>query len=154
MKLVNGRPRHPQSQGCVERANADMKKKVQIWMKENNTSNWGMGLRFVQWQMNNSYHEAIRTKPNRALFGILSRSSQSLKPLSPGDNDAIPVSQFDRSNGDPRNVIGVLLTVHENGLFTVGTKKRKDQCFKKGLHCNSHCHKKTSNHKCKNVESS
>ena len=231
LKLVNDRPRHPQSQGCVERANADMKKKVQIWMKENNTSNWSMGLRFVQWQMNNSYLEALRTKPYTALFGsnprcglakkmpehfflqigcsdmreevleymlhgdtndqpgssadmpeqveeeidlqyddyiiqeeeehqnslekrareensedeaedehpakrirlqaragiekqaarMLSRSSQSLKPLSPGDNVAIPVSQFDRSNGDPPNVIGDILSVHGNGLFKVGT---------------------------------
>ena len=36
LKLVNGRPRHPQSQGCVERANAELKKKVQIWMKNIN----------------------------------------------------------------------------------------------------------------------
>ena len=53
---------------------------------------------------------------------MLARSSQSLKPLSPGDNVAIPVSQFDRSNGDPPNVIGVIMAVHERGLFTVGTK--------------------------------
>ena len=40
LKLVNGRPRHPQSQGCVERANAELKKKVQIWMKKHKSSNW------------------------------------------------------------------------------------------------------------------
>ena len=43
LKLVNGRPRHPQSQGCVERANADMKSKLAIWMKEQNSRNWSMG---------------------------------------------------------------------------------------------------------------
>ena len=40
LTLVNGRPRHPQTQGVVERANADLKKKLQIWMKENNSTNW------------------------------------------------------------------------------------------------------------------
>ena len=56
---------------------------------------------------------------------MLARSSQSLKPLSPGDNVAIPVSQFDRSNGDPPNVIGVILSIDEKGLFTIGTKSGK-----------------------------
>ena len=37
-------------------------------MKDNNSTNWSIGLRFVQWQMNNSYHEAIKTKPYKALF--------------------------------------------------------------------------------------
>ena len=30
--LVNGRPRHPQSQGFVERSNGDMKAKLMAWM--------------------------------------------------------------------------------------------------------------------------
>ena len=141
---------------------------------------------------------------------MLARSSKSLKPLSPGDNVAVPVSQFDRSNDDPPNVIGVILSIDDRGLLTVGTRSGKingklsrsqveptnfkglqdqdvpanivlslreivrDQsvvngqgftkcnckgdclktcsCFKKGLHCNSACHKKTTNHKCKNFD--
>ena len=31
LNLVNGRPRHPQSQGCEERANGDMKNKLSAW---------------------------------------------------------------------------------------------------------------------------
>ena len=253
LKLVNGRPRHPQTQGVVERANADLKKKLQVWMKENKSKNWSQGCRFVQWQMNTIYHSTIRETPYNALFGnnprcgltnkipehfflqigcsdmreevlesmilegqhqdsempeesntpvemseedeiptetpeeeetylrdddfecinvqplseievqvpdhtsspkrkrsseevaevehptkkarlqaragikkqaekMLSRSSRKLLPLSPGDNVAVPVPKFDRSNGDLPNIIGVILTIDENGLYTIGTK--------------------------------
>ena len=69
LKLVNGRPRHPQSQGCVERANGDMKNKLAAWCSDNNTNNWSLGVRFAQWAMNTTYHEAIKTEPYRALTG-------------------------------------------------------------------------------------
>lgn len=35
--LVNGRPRHPQSQGAVERANRDIGDMLTAWMRENST---------------------------------------------------------------------------------------------------------------------
>ena len=35
LKLVHGRPRHPQSQGSVERANAEVSKKLQSWRRDN-----------------------------------------------------------------------------------------------------------------------
>ena len=69
LKLVNGRPRHPQSQGCVERANGDMKNKLTAWCNDNNSNNWSLGVRFAQWAMNSTYHEAIKTEPYRALTG-------------------------------------------------------------------------------------
>jgi hypothetical protein len=36
--LVNGRPRHPQSQGSV--ANADIKNMLSLWLKDNNSKDW------------------------------------------------------------------------------------------------------------------
>jgi len=42
--LVNGRPRYPQSQGSVERANATMKDSLVAWMRDHNTSAWSTGL--------------------------------------------------------------------------------------------------------------
>ena len=56
---------------------------------------------------------------------MVARSSRKMKPLSPGDNVAVPISKFDRSNGDPPNVIGVILSIDEKGLFTIGTKSGK-----------------------------
>jgi hypothetical protein len=69
LKLVHGRPRHPQSQGSVERANADIKSMIISWTHENNNTHWSEGLRFVQFQKNRSYHRTIDQSPYSALFG-------------------------------------------------------------------------------------
>jgi hypothetical protein len=36
--IVHGKPRHPQSQGSVERANADIKEMIISWMNDNDTN--------------------------------------------------------------------------------------------------------------------
>ena len=77
--LVNGRPRHPQSQGSVERGNGSMKLKLQSWMRDNNTASWSVGIRFVQWSMNNTYHEAIHMEPYKALTGNKPRCGLATK---------------------------------------------------------------------------
>ena len=41
LKLVHGKPRHPQSQGSVERTNADIKDMLVAWMNDNNTCRTG-----------------------------------------------------------------------------------------------------------------
>ena len=51
---------------------------------------------------------------------MVERSRRKLKPLGPGDNVAIPTSQFDRSKLDSPNVIGVILSADEDG-HVVGT---------------------------------
>ena len=43
MKFVHGRARHPQSQGSTERANADVKKMLATWMRDNNSLKWSIG---------------------------------------------------------------------------------------------------------------
>ena len=75
--LVNGRPRHPQSQGSVERSNATMKDSLTAWMRDNNCSKWSIGIKFVQWQMNTSYSEAIGMEPFKAMFGQSARQGLS-----------------------------------------------------------------------------
>ena len=81
--LVNGRPRHPQSQGLVERSNGDMKNQLMVWMRDNNTSKWSYGIRFVQWSMNTSFHETIGLEPYKALTGNKPRCG--LKSILPTD---------------------------------------------------------------------
>ncbi|XP_068201828.1 KRAB-A domain-containing protein 2-like [Palaemon carinicauda] len=66
---VHGKPRHPQSQGSVERANCDIKDMLVAWLSDNNTTDWTVGLKFVQFQKNSSYHSGIRRSPFAALFG-------------------------------------------------------------------------------------
>ncbi|CAF1016668.1 unnamed protein product [Brachionus calyciflorus] len=68
MTIVHGKPRHPQSQGSVERANADVKDMLRLWMRENQSTNWALGLKFVQLQKNTSYHSTIGCTPYFATF--------------------------------------------------------------------------------------
>ena len=68
-KLVHGKPRHSQSQGSVERANRDVEAMLACWQKDNNTTTWSEGLRFVQWQKNTRFHAGIGRTPYEAMFG-------------------------------------------------------------------------------------
>ena len=69
LKIVNGRARHPQSQGSVERANGDCTTMLKMWMIDNKSLKWSIGLPFVQLQKNNSLHRTIKMSPYEALFG-------------------------------------------------------------------------------------
>ncbi|KAK7497299.1 hypothetical protein BaRGS_00011593 [Batillaria attramentaria] len=51
---------------------------------------------------------------------MVSRSTARIKPVEIGDN-VLPVPKFDRSRGDPANLLGVILDNGVNGL-RVGTK--------------------------------
>jgi IS30 family transposase len=45
--IINGRPRHPQSQGLVERANGILQTKLGKWMEDSYTDNWTEGLPLI-----------------------------------------------------------------------------------------------------------
>ena len=45
--MVHGKPRHPASQGSVERLNSDVKDMLIAWLSDNNSTDWPTGLRFV-----------------------------------------------------------------------------------------------------------
>jgi hypothetical protein len=47
LKNVHGKPRHSQSQGSVERANQNIENMLTAWMKDNHSTNWSNGLRYV-----------------------------------------------------------------------------------------------------------
>jgi len=67
--MVHGKPRHPQSQGSVKRANGDIKDKLVAWMGDNKTNDWTIGLKFVQFQKNSSLHAGIQRSPYMDMFG-------------------------------------------------------------------------------------
>ena len=68
-QLIRGSPRHPQSQGSVEKANGDVKTMLCGLMREKNTSNWVDLLKQVQWTKNTVHHRVIGTSPYEAMFG-------------------------------------------------------------------------------------
>ena len=76
---MNGCPRHPQSKGSVERGNGSMKLKLQSWMQDNNTASRNVEIHFVQWSLNNTYHEEIHMEPHKALTGNKPRYGLSTK---------------------------------------------------------------------------
>ena len=53
--MVHGNLRHPQCQGFIERANDDIQAIMVVWMSDNNTQDWTVGLKFVQKQKNCVY---------------------------------------------------------------------------------------------------
>ena len=67
--IVHGKPRHPQSQGSVEKPNCDVKDILVAWLADNNTTDLTVGLKFVQFQKISSHHSGIRGSPNAALLG-------------------------------------------------------------------------------------
>ena len=73
LTIVYGKPRYPQSQGSVERANGDIKDMLIAWMSENNTQDWTIGIKFVQFQKNTAHHAGIKCSPYSALFGCDAR---------------------------------------------------------------------------------
>ena len=71
--IVHGKPRHPQSQRSVERLNCDIKDMLISWLSDNDTNDQPMGLKFVQFQKNTSYHSGIKQSPSKALFDVEAR---------------------------------------------------------------------------------
>ena len=77
-KLVHGSPRHPQSQGSVEKANGDVKKMLCGLMGEKNTSYWVDLLEQVQWTKNMVNHRVIGMSPYEAVFGQKPTSTMNI----------------------------------------------------------------------------
>jgi hypothetical protein len=49
---VKGRPRRPQSQGCIKHGNAPLKEALSRWMEEYATKDWTMGAYIVNKKIN------------------------------------------------------------------------------------------------------
>jgi hypothetical protein len=60
--------------------------------------------------------EGLKQQANR----MMARSTRSLRALRVGDNVTVPVSAFDRSKGDPPNLVGVVMEASDGG-YTIGT---------------------------------
>ena len=69
-RIVHGKPRHPQSQGSVERVNKEIKKVLGSIMREANNDNWVKFVLLVQHSINTSPHSTLEYQtPYRVLFG-------------------------------------------------------------------------------------
>ncbi|XP_068246898.1 KRAB-A domain-containing protein 2-like [Palaemon carinicauda] len=74
LSIVHGKPRHPQSQGSIERENGDIKDMLVAWMADNNSTDWATGNKFVQFSKNSAYHAGIKRSPYATMFGVNAES--------------------------------------------------------------------------------
>jgi hypothetical protein len=81
--IVHGRPRHPQSQGSVERANQDIEAMLGNWMNDNKTKNWVLGINFVQIAKNTRLHSGVGNPPYLLQYGQTCRYGASSLPIDP-----------------------------------------------------------------------
>ncbi|OAF63803.1 hypothetical protein A3Q56_08493, partial [Intoshia linei] len=126
----------------VEKANDEIHKQLVFLMRDNNTQHWSVGLKFVQFQKNSSYHSRMRTSPCEAFFGtpatlgltkekiyknqeiqsikMIEKGNKIFGPLKEGDCVRIPIPHVDRGRLDPGNLIDVVTGV-DHGQYTIGT---------------------------------
>ena len=69
IRIINGRPRTPRTQGLVEQANGTVKQKIIAWKRENGVPGWAMGLPVVAMQINRTVQRAIKKTPYEVVFG-------------------------------------------------------------------------------------
>ncbi|CAF2057370.1 unnamed protein product [Rotaria magnacalcarata] len=67
--IINGRPRHPQSQGLVERGNAVVQQLLGKWLDTNVTNDWPSGLGPIMFSINTSVARTINQTPFEVVFG-------------------------------------------------------------------------------------
>ena len=66
-KIIHGKPRHPETQGSVEKANQDIKRHFTAMMFDNSENSWVKFVRQVQYKKNTSFHSTIGMTPFQAL---------------------------------------------------------------------------------------
>ncbi|CAF1494586.1 unnamed protein product [Didymodactylos carnosus] len=79
--FVRGRSRHPQNQGCVERANGVLCDALGKWMLENDSSHWSDGLLPVVYGINTRVSSTTKSTPYEVMFGQSPRSDSEFWKL-------------------------------------------------------------------------
>ncbi|CAJ0933860.1 unnamed protein product, partial [Mesorhabditis belari] len=71
-KILHGKPRHSQSQGSVERANADIEDILSVHQRETKTTEWARFLPLIQYRKNIRFHSVVlRNFLNSQIWGIM-----------------------------------------------------------------------------------
>ena len=103
LEVIHGRPRHPQSQGSVERANCDIKQMISAWMIEEGSSNWPLGLKFVQMAKNSRHHRILNKSPFQAVFGTSPMDLKSFSSKIPSTEEVSLIKSHESSRMYPHS---------------------------------------------------
>ncbi|RFU28490.1 hypothetical protein B7463_g7831, partial [Scytalidium lignicola] len=68
IRVINGKPRSPQTQGLVEQANGVVEAKIRAWKMDNGSTEWADGLVEVTLAINTQKHSTIECTPVELLF--------------------------------------------------------------------------------------
>ncbi|CAF1580909.1 unnamed protein product, partial [Didymodactylos carnosus] len=93
MCFVRGRPRHPQSQGCVERGNGVLTGALGKWLTTTNSLHWSEGLAPVVYGINTRVASATKCTPHEVMFGQKPRCNQELWKIVQ-ENDIVDEEQL------------------------------------------------------------
>ncbi len=78
VKIINGRPHHPQSQGLVEKANGILQQKLGKWRESMGRNDWSYGFRIIILSMNQSYCRSHKKTPFELVYGDKPRENCTL----------------------------------------------------------------------------
>jgi hypothetical protein len=68
IRIINGRPRHPQSQGLVEKANGTFKDKLRKWSLSSGSVSWTRAIPEICMSMNKQRHSTTKVSPYEIVF--------------------------------------------------------------------------------------
>lgn len=107
--IINGRPRHPQSQGLVERGNSTLCDILGKLMYDRNTNHWTQCLGPCIYAMNTSIAQGIKHTPFEVVFGQKPRVDsmlwQSIEEQGIEDEDDLPSSLKEQLDGPIKEAI-------------------------------------------------
>ncbi|CAF1119825.1 unnamed protein product [Didymodactylos carnosus] len=81
MCFMRGRPRHPQSQGYVERANGVLTVAFGKWMSDEGSNHWSDGLLLVVYEINTRVSSATKLTPYEVMYAQKLRCDQKFWKL-------------------------------------------------------------------------
>ena len=110
IKVLNGRPRHPQTQGLVEKHNSTLKRKLQAWIQDSGCLHWAQALPEISFSMNHQIHSTTGESPYRVVF----KQKMRMQRLSfadrataiPEDDDEELDEELDGSESDASDTGG------------------------------------------------
>lgn len=68
IRVINGRPRHPETQGVAEKANSTFKTKLRAWKADSGRSDWAHALPEISLSMNQQKHTTTGQTPYQIVF--------------------------------------------------------------------------------------
>ena len=99
IKVLNGRPRHPQTQGLVEKHNSTLKRELQAWIQDSGCRHWAQALPEIALSMNHQIHSTTGESPYRVVF----KQKMRMQRLSFADRaTAIPEDEDEQERRNRR----------------------------------------------------